>query len=233
MTDTQSIEELKRSILEGDEERAASAATSGIEAGVEPLTLINQGINASLDEIGQAFQAGELYLPELILAGDAAKAATDVLMPHISSEQALAKRQIKAVVGTVQGDMHDIGKNIVAAFLAANGITVIDLGIDVPPKKFMEVAQAEEAQIIAISTLLTTTQPLFRQTMRLLEDSGQRGARFVIMGGGPVTPQWVKDLGADGYGRDAKDAVDLCWQLSDLDAAPPLETPLVLGALKH
>jgi methylmalonyl-CoA mutase cobalamin-binding domain/chain len=233
MTDTQSIEELKRSILEGDEERAASAATSGIEAGVEPLTLINQGINASLDEIGQAFQAGELYLPELILAGDAAKAATDVLMPHISSEQALAKRQIKAVVGTVQGDMHDIGKNIVAAFLAANGITVIDLGIDVPPKKFMEVAQAEEAQIIAISTLLTTTQPLFRQTMRLLEDSGQRGARFVIMGGGPVTPQWVKDLGADGYGRDAKDAVDLCWQLSDLDTAPPLETPLVLGALKH
>ena len=136
------------------------------------------------------------------------------------------------MLGTIQGDMHDIGKNIVAAYLAASGVKVIDLGANVPPKRVVQEAQVQEAHIITMSTLLTTTLPFFRQTMRLLEAVGQRAKYFVIVGGGPVTPSWAKEIGTDGYGRDARDAVDLCTELMRRGSKPPLTDPLVLGALK-
>jgi methylmalonyl-CoA mutase cobalamin-binding domain/chain len=129
--------------------------------------------------------------------------------------------------------MHDIGKNIVSAYLMATGFKVKDLGTDVTPKDFIRAAVDEKADVIAISTLLSTTQPLFANIVKTLVDSGQRDKVYVIVGGGPVTPEWAADIAADGYGRDAADAADLTRQVLASDTKPPFDKPLVIGALKQ
>ena len=184
-------------VVEGDEEASAAAAQAALDAGVDPQTLIKEAINAPMEKVGRDFQEGEIYLPELIMIGDAARAASDVIVPHISVEE-LGGAGGTVVIGTIQGDMHDIGKNIVAAYLTASGFKVKDLGTDVSPKEYVRAAVNEKASIIAMSTLLSTTYPLFADVVRILVDSGQRDKFFVIVGGGPVTPGWAKDIGADG-----------------------------------
>ena len=184
-----------------------------------------------MEGVGKAFQDGDLFLPELIMIGDAARAASDVIVPHISLDDLDASAGGTVVIGTIQGDMHDIGKNIVAAYLMATGFKVKDLGTDVTPKDFVRAAIDEKADVVAISTLLSTTQPLFSQIVKTLVDSGNRENFYVIVGGGPVTPEWAADIGADGYGRDAGDAAELTRQVMSGDAKPPFDKPLVLGAL--
>ena len=138
----------------------------------------------------------------------------------------------KVVIGTIQGDLHDIGKNVVAALLSANGLEVVDLGTDVTPRKYVEAAKREGANIIAISTLLTTSLPFHREIVRLLQDTHTRQDYFVVVGGGPVNAEWAEKIGADGYGRDAHDAVKLCRYLSTEDLKPPLAKPIVIGSLQ-
>ena len=225
------IEQLKQVILDGDEDQAAIAAKAALDAGVDPQQLIKEAITKPMETVGKSFQDGDLFLPELIMIGDAARAASDEIVPHISAEDLDASAGGTVVIGTIQGDMHDIGKNIVAAYLMATGFKVKDLGTDVTPKEFVRAAIEEKADVVAISTLLSTTQPLFNQIVRTLVDSGNREKFYVIVGGGPGTPEWAADIGADGYGRDAADAAELTRQVMTSGDKPPFDKPLVLGAL--
>jgi methylmalonyl-CoA mutase cobalamin-binding domain/chain len=227
------IDLLKQAIVDGDEDQAGSAAQTALDAGVDPATLIKQAINEPMDQVGKSFQDGDIFLPELIMIGDAARAASDVIVPHISAEDLDASAGGKVVIGTIQGDMHDIGKNIVAAYLMATGFKVKDLGTDVTPKDFIRAAIDEKADVVAISTLLSTTQPLFANIVKTLVDSGQREKFYVIVGGGPVTPEWAADIGADGYGRSAGDAAELTREVLISGKKPPFDNPLVIGALKQ
>ena len=231
MTNQELIDTLRKAIADGDEEQSALKARAAIEAGVDPSTLIKQAINEPMEQVGKSFQDGDIFLPELIMIGDAARAASDVIVPHISVDDLDASAGGKVVIGTIQGDMHDIGKNIVAAYLMATGFKVKDLGTDVTPKDFVRAAIDEKADVVAISTLLSTTQPLFANIVKTLVDAGQRENFYVIVGGGPVTPEWAAEIGADGYGRDAGDAAELTRQVMNTGKKPPFDKPLVLGAL--
>ena len=231
MEDDKYIPALLAAVTNGDDVEAARIAEAGLSAGLDPLALVKDGIQPALERIGQQFQCGQLFLPELILAGDAATAALDVIKPRLVSAAGGSARG-KVVIGTIQGDLHDIGKNVVGALLTAHGFQVVDLGTDVTPKKYVETAQGEKASIIAISSLLTTALPYHEDVVRLLQDLGRRQNHFVIVGGGPVNPQWATQIGADGYGRDAQDAVELCQALLETDEKPPLKQPLCFGTLK-
>ncbi len=227
-----SIERLKQAILEGDEVASARLASEAIALGASPTDLIKNAINDPMEKVGKDFQNGDIYLPELIMIGDASRAASDVIIPHISVHENDTKKGGLILIGTIQGDMHDIGKNIVAAFLTASGFKVKDLGTNITPKEFINAARENNASAIAISTLLSTTLPLFGDIVHLLEDSGLREKVFVMVGGGPVTPDWAAGIGADGYGRDAADAVDLARRLLLEDLTPRLAQPIVLGSLR-
>jgi methylmalonyl-CoA mutase cobalamin-binding domain/chain len=189
-----------------------------------------------MDDVGQAFEDGTAYLPELILAGDAARAALDLIVPTISPDDLEGAVQGTVVIGTIFGDAHDIGKNIVSAILAAHGIKIVDLGINVSPKQYIEAALSQDADIIAISSLITTSLPYHREVINTLKDRGERDKFFVIVGGGPVTAEWTAEIGADGYGRDARDAAIVVTQLLEGLAKgkkAPLAEPVTVGALKH
>ncbi len=230
------LEGLKQAVVEGDEDAAASFAEQAIGAELAPLEIIKGAINPAMDDVGQAFEDGEAFLPELILAGDAARAALDYIIPSISADDLEGSVQGTVVIGTIFGDAHDIGKNIVSAILAAHGIKIVDLGINVPPKAYIEAALKEEADIIAISSLITTSLPYHREVINTLRDRGEREKFFVIVGGGPVTPEWTAEIGADGYGRDARDAAVVCQQLLAGRAegkTAPLPEPVTVGALEH
>jgi methylmalonyl-CoA mutase cobalamin-binding domain/chain len=230
------LNNLKQAVRDGEDAAAAQAAQALLDEQVAPLEIIRGGITPALDEIGVAFENGEAYLPELMLAGDAARAALDHIVPQISSEDAEQAVRGTVVIGTIFGDAHDIGKNIVIALLAAYGCKIIDLGINVSVREYIEAAQKENADIIAISSLITTSLPYQREIINQLKDRGLREQFFVIVGGGPVTPEWTEQIGADGYGRDAKDAASLVMNLLESKnegKGAPLARPIIIGALKH
>ncbi len=227
------IKELEKAVVEGEEALADEAAQRALGAGVDPMALIKNAIQPAMDQIGTAFDCGDVFLPELIRAGDAGKAALKRIIPRLSAADASAAQAGTVVIATMFGDNHDIGKNVVSALLVANGFKVIDAGINCTPKMLIETARKEGATIIAASTLITTSLPYQREIVRTLNDSGQRGQFFFVIGGGPVTPEWAKQIGADAYGRDAKDAVEVCLRLADSASQPPLAEPIIVGALKR
>jgi len=226
------ITKVYEAVMEGDAEAARTAAqiaVNDLKLG-EPLRIVREGIQPAMDKIGKDFENGEAFLPNLMLAGDAAIATLEVILPFLQGDETGIRGVV--VLGTVYGDMHDIGKNILSAILIANGFKVVDLGVNVQPKEFLEAAEKAGANIIATSTLLSTCLPYQRDLVNLLKDSGKRNKFFVICGGGPVTPEWVGSIHADGYGREAPDAVKVCEQLLSGGFVPPLEKPIVEGALK-
>jgi methylmalonyl-CoA mutase cobalamin-binding domain/chain len=225
------LEALKAAIIDGEEDDAAQAAQEALDAGLNPMLLINDAIQKPLEQVGKDFEEGICYLPELILVGDAARAATDVIMPNLSTEELEGALHGKVVIGVVTGDLHDIGKNIVAAFMSAQGLKVIDLGTDVSPKKFVDTVVREDAEFLVVSTLLSTSKPFYKQIVDLLEARGRRDKTYMLVGGGPVTPKWAELIGADGYGRDAKDAVELCRQCLASGKKPPFDAPILVNAL--
>ena len=222
---------LKQAVLDGDEDEALAAAKEAIASGMEPLAIVESSIQPAMDEIGVAFQEGEAYLPELIIAGDAATKALDEIMSHLPEDSDLQRGTV--VIGVLYGDNHDIGKNLVLAVLAANGFKVVDLGVNVQPKALVEAAIKEKASIIAASTLITTSIPYTRELVGLLDAMGKRDDFFCIFGGGPVTPDWVEKIAADGYGRDAKDAVVLCKKLIEAGTRKNLNGPVIENALAN
>ena len=225
------IKKVYEAVIEGDVDaarQAAEIAVKDLKIG-EPIRIVREGIQPAMDKVGTDFENGEAFLPNLMLAGDAAIATLEIILPFLKGDETGVRGVV--VLGTVYGDMHDIGKNILSAILVANGFKVVDLGVNVQPKEFIEAAEKEGADIIATSTLLSTCLPYQRDLVNLLRDSGKRNKFFVICGGGPVTPGWVKSINADGYGREAPDAVKLCTQLLTGGFVPPLETPIIVGAL--
>jgi methylmalonyl-CoA mutase cobalamin-binding domain/chain len=180
----------------------------------------------AMHEIGDRFAAFEIFLPDLMIAGEKMKRCMEVLRPHI---QAGAAREAsgRVVLGTVSGDLHDIGKNLVGTMLTVGGYEVSDLGVNVPPLEFVKVAREQRAQIIALSSLMTASLPYQKEVIDLLTEMGQRDKYFVIVGGGPVTAEFATSIGADGWAENAAQAVGLCQQLIGLGQTPPVKTVIM------
>jgi corrinoid protein of di/trimethylamine methyltransferase len=204
---------MKESVINGEPEQAAELARQAIAQGIDPLEAINLGFVQGVNYVGEQFSAGEMFLPELVVAGEAMKAAVAVLEPEFTRRG--TERQIlgKVVIGTVEGDIHEIGKTLVATMLSASGFQVFDLGVDVPVMKFVEKAREVGADIIGLSALLTTTMVRQREVIAALESQGMRPRTRVLVGGAPVTSGWAQEIGADGYSEDAVSAVKVAKQL--------------------
>ncbi len=225
------IKRLYDAVIEGEEDDALEIAQESIAEGIDPLEMIRGGIQAAMDLMGEQFENGEAFLPELMLAGDAATMAMDVLLAKIREDGGAGADSGTVVLGVMAGDHHDIGKNLVKAILSANGFKVIDLGIDVSVREYIDAAQRENATIIACSTLITTSLPYQKELIETLGAMGMREKYQVILGGGPVTPQWTTMIKADGYSNTASECVDLCKQLVTRGAAGGAADPIIIGAL--
>jgi corrinoid protein of di/trimethylamine methyltransferase len=217
MSEEDYIEEIKEIIIDGDDEAAAEVVEEALAAGVDPLDILNDGLMAGADVVGERFETGEFFLPELMLTGRALKAAMAVLDPSLQAVYAknpdLQKQSGIVVIGTVHRDIHDIGKNMVSSMLTASGFEVHDLGVDVPIKTMLAKAREVNADIIGCSALLTTSMPIMRDLLKLLEATGEREQFKVIVGGAPVTPAYAEEIGADGTAENAVAAVQLAQRL--------------------
>jgi 5-methyltetrahydrofolate--homocysteine methyltransferase len=203
--------ELYDAILNGDAKKAHAATEAALAAAAVPLQLISESMVPAMDEVGRLFEAEEYFVPELLLAGRAMRSALEILRPLMTaSGQKLATR---VVIGTVKGDLHDIGKNIVGSMLEGSGFEVIDLGSDVSPEKFVSAVVEREPQIVCMSALLTVTMPAMKTTIEALKNAGVRTKVKVLIGGAPVTSQYAKEIGADGYSENASGAVGLVRNL--------------------
>jgi len=204
---------MAQSIIDGDPDVAADLARKAVEAGIDPLEAINKGFVPGVDYVGEQYSKGEMFLPDLVLAGEAMKAAIAVLEPEITRKGGQRQTLGTVVIGTVEGDIHDIGKTLVATMLSVGGFRVYDLGVDVPVPTFVEKAREVNADIVGMSALLTTTMVRQRDVIEALEDAGLRSRVKVIVGGAPVTRSWAQEIGADGYSEDAIGAVAVARQL--------------------
>ncbi|MEJ2729020.1 MAG: corrinoid protein [Deltaproteobacteria bacterium] len=207
MLDEKIIEEAKQLIIQQNKDAAAKLAEKVISEGGEPIELLNQGFIPGINQVGDLFGRGELFLPELIKAADTMKTVTDIINEAIADGREKLEGQAKVVVATVKGDVHDIGKAIVVSLMRANGFTVYDLGRDVETEKIIEEAEKVGANIIGTSALLTTTMPRQKEIEEALKSAGLRDRFKTIVGGAPVTPRWAARIGADAYAEDAQDGV--------------------------
>jgi 5-methyltetrahydrofolate--homocysteine methyltransferase len=203
---------LQKAVIEGEVRAAVSAARDALDAGVQPLDLIGQGIGPAMAEVGNLFEEGEYFVPELLMAARATKEIFVILRPLLA--QTGAKPMARVLLGTVQGDLHDIGKNLVAAMLEGGGFEVIDLGVDVPPEKFIEAVKKKPVQIVGLSALLTTTMPAMKNTIEAFRAAGIRDQFKIMVGGAPVTRSYAESIGADGYSETAAASVDLARRLT-------------------
>jgi corrinoid protein of di/trimethylamine methyltransferase len=209
----QIYQQMAKSIIDGESEEAERLAKQAIELGIDPLDAINKGFVVGVDHVGERFSCGDAFLPELVMAGEAMKTAVSVLEPEMSKQGSERKMLGTVVIGTIEGDIHDIGKTLVATMLSASGFKVIDLGVDVPVMTLVERARLENANIIGVSSLLTTTMVRQRDVIEAVEDMGMRPGVKVMVGGAPVTREWVDEIGADGFSEDAVGAVVVAKQL--------------------
>jgi corrinoid protein of di/trimethylamine methyltransferase len=200
------IEQLRTSVIQGDSSQAELAAKRAMEAGIDPLEAMEQGLAKGIREVGEKFQKLDLFLTDMIVAAEAMTAAISVLEKNLPEKGTLQKRGI-VVIATVAGDIHDIGKNIVAALLKANSLRVTDLGKDIPSRDIVDQVESAHADVIGLSALLSTTMVAQQEVLMMLQDLKLRDKYKVIVGGAPVTEQWAKQIGADAYGKDANDGV--------------------------
>ena len=200
------LNSIKNALTKGDRNGVAKATKEALEKGLEVRAILEDGLIASMNAIGEKFKHNEIFIPEVLIAAKAMHAGIAVLEPHFIS--CGIKPAGKVVIGTVKGDLHDIGKNIVSMMLKGACFEVMDLGIDVPPGKFVEIVQNKGADIIAMSSLLTTSMGAMKDTIKLLKESGIRDKVKIIVGGAPITQSFADAIGADGYAKDAATAVD-------------------------
>jgi 5-methyltetrahydrofolate--homocysteine methyltransferase len=203
------LKALADAIIKGDQNSAVEITKSALGEGVEAEKVLNEGLIAGMDVIGASFKKNEVYIPEVLIAARAMKMAMEILEPELV--KAGVEPLGKLVIGTVQGDLHDIGKNLVAMMLKGAGFEVIDLGVDIPVEKFVEQAKASGANLVGMSALLTTTMPAMEKAVKALKDAGISAK--VMIGGAPVTQGYADKIGADGYSADAASAVDLAKSL--------------------
>jgi corrinoid protein of di/trimethylamine methyltransferase len=207
------FKEMAQSITDGEAEKAAELAQQSIDLGIDPLDAINKGFVMGVNFVGDQFSCGMMFLPELVMAGEAMKAAVAVLEPELAKRGMERTMLGKVVLCTVEGDIHEIGKTLVGTMLSATGFQVFDMGVDVPVMKVVEKAREVNADIVAMSALLTTTMVHQKDVIEALEDVGIRAKIKVMVGGAPVTQEWVKQIGADGYSEDAIGAARVAKQL--------------------
>jgi 5-methyltetrahydrofolate--homocysteine methyltransferase len=205
------LSKLSDAILNGDAAGATAAAKDLMASGTDPLEVVTQGISPAMAEVGRRFEAGEYFVPELLVAARATKAVFEIIRP------AMARRGTeptgRVVIGTVKGDLHDIGKNLVAAMLEGGGFEVVDLGVNVAPERIVNAVKEKNAQVVGLSALLTTTMPEMKNAIEALKGAGLRDKVKVMVGGAPVTQQFAQEVGADGYGENAASAVGLAKKL--------------------
>jgi len=204
------LEDLATSVINGSAPKAEEYTIAALASGLAPVDVLTKGLIAGMNVVGQKFKANEFYVPEVLIAARAMKAGMKILRPKLAESG--VKPEAKLVVGTVKGDLHDIGKNLVAMMMEGAGFEVIDLGVDVTPEKFVEAVKTNQAEIIGMSALLTTTMLNMKDTVAALNNSGIRDKVKVMVGGAPLTQSFSDEIGADGYAPDAASAVDLARQ---------------------
>jgi 5-methyltetrahydrofolate--homocysteine methyltransferase len=204
-----SIKEISQGVLTFDEAKVKELTQTELDAGTEINSILNDGLIGAMDIVGKKFSDGEFFVPEMLQAAKAMKAGLEVLKPHLSSEAVASKGTI--IIGTVKGDLHDIGKNLVAMMMEGAGFDVVDLGVDIDTDKFVKAAVEHNAGVVAISALLTTTMPAMEATVIAIKEAGI--AAKTIIGGAPVTEAYADQIGADGYSDDAPGAVELARKL--------------------
>jgi len=210
MADAEQIYEMMRkSIQDYDSDAAVAAAELAVAEGLDLLEAVEKGFANPIRELGEAFDRMEIFLPELTLGADAMKAGVAVLEKALNEQGGKLEKKATVVVGTVEGDIHDIGKSVVATLLQANGYEVYDLGVEVPAQRIIEAAESHNADVIAMSALLSTTMLYQRDVIELLTNKGIRDKYFILVGGAPVTQAWADEIGADGFAHDAFEAVQL------------------------
>ncbi len=202
-------EMMQKSIETYDSNAAIAAAEQAVEAGLNLVEAVEKGFADPIRKLGEAFDRMEIFLPELTLGADAMKAGVAVLEKALNAQGGKLETKGVVVVGTVEGDIHDIGKSVVATLLQANGYEVHDLGVDVPSPRIIEAAESHNADIIALSALLSTTMLYQRDVIELLKNKGTRDKYYILVGGAPVTQAWADQIGADGFAHDAFEAVQL------------------------
>ena len=201
----QDLKELREAVINGDATKTRSIAEQALKEGFDPVRLVNDYMVPAMDEVGRRFECNEYFVPELLLSARAMKSALELVRPLLVASG--AKPVGRVVIGTVKGDLHDIGKNLVAAMLEGGGFEVIDLGVNVSAEKFIATVREKDAQIIAMSALLTTTMPAMKTTIDALKQAGVRGQVKVLIGGAPITQKYADEIGADGYSDNAPGAV--------------------------
>ncbi len=209
MTNEDALQAMRQSIVDGTPERAAELAQLALQDGIAPLDAINQGYVPGMHHVGEQFAQRTMFLPDMLASAEAMKAAMSVLEPELKKNGEERPFLGTVVLGTVQGDIHEIGKALVGTLLQANGFRVVDLGVDVSAEKFVAQARALNASVVGCSALLTTTMKYQKSVIETLEREGLRPRIKVIVGGAPVTRQWSEEIGADGFSKDAVSAVAL------------------------
>jgi corrinoid protein of di/trimethylamine methyltransferase len=199
--------DIRKAIVEGDKLRAQELAREAVRSGADLNEVIDKGYVAGIQAVGELWEKGEYFLPELISSAECMKAAMDILQPEMAMASIKSRALGKVVIGTVEGDIHDIGKNLVASMLQANGFEVFDLGADVKLERFIEKAEAEKADIICLSALLTTTMTNQKRFIEMLRQKNLYGKYKVLVGGAPATRKWADDIGAQGFAENAALAV--------------------------
>jgi 5-methyltetrahydrofolate--homocysteine methyltransferase len=218
MEHKQLFDAIRASVTEGEAERAEALAREALRGGLDPIHVLEAGFTEALRGVGARWEEGEIYLPEMLLAAEAMKAALGVLQPAILEQGGARREPMCCVMGTVKGDIHDIGKSIVAAMLEAAGFRVVDLGTDVDTGRFVAAVRDEGAAFLGLSALLTTTMPEMKVVVDALEQAGLRRSVKVIIGGAPVTPDYARTIGADGFAKDGLEAMRVVQGLASASA---------------
>jgi corrinoid protein of di/trimethylamine methyltransferase len=209
----ESYARLAQTVIDGEPEDAEEQARLALEQGLDPLACINEGLSPGIDRVGELFATGEYFLPDLIMGGDAMKAALAILEPALTGSQ---ERELlgRVVLGTVEGDLHEIGKTLVGTMLTANGFLVTDIGVDKSADEFIAAIKESQATLVGASALLTTTMLQQQKLIEAIEEAGLRDQVKVMVGGAPITDSWAEKIGADGFAEDAISAVALAKRLA-------------------
>ena len=209
MDKNQILEDLCQKVMAGDTDGIQAVSRQALDNGMEALDILENGISKGMDIVGKRFETGEAFLPELLLAVDSFASAMEVLAPVLEASKKNVEKIGKVLLATVKGDVHNLGKNILGTILETNGFEVVDLGVDQDTLSIIEAAEKNNADVIGLSAVMTTTMPYQKELINTLAEMGLRDKFVVLVGGGPVSQKWADEIGADGYGKTAMDAVSI------------------------
>lgn len=205
------FEELSKAVIAGQEAKVKSLTKTALDDGVEPLSIINEGLIAGMNVVGQRFKVGDMFVPEVLMSARSMNAGVELVKPLLLESDVTSKGTI--VLGTVKGDLHDIGKNLVGMMLESSGYKVIDMGVDTAPEEFVAAAKENNAQVVGLSALLTTTMLSMKDTIEAFIEEGIRNDVKILVGGAPISHTFAEEIGADGFAPDAASATELVGQL--------------------